>query len=702
MTAAVARAPRDTTTTPSPAPAAAPPPAPPALPGWAAPASVVALAAVLRFAALGAMRDNSFYDAAVRSMGGSWHAFFTGAIDPSATVAVDKPPVDLWLQVASTRLFGFGTFALHLPEALGGTLAVLALFVLLATLFGRRPALGGALTLAVLPMAVITSRSDTMDSVMAALVIAAAALVARGARDERPRLLLVAGAALGLAFEVKLFEALVVAPALVALWWLGSSLPRRARAAALGGAAVAFVVVALAWLVALPILGGGQRPWAFGSTNGSAWNATFVYDGLDRLTGPPPQTTPVPPRPRRPPTPAQLRHQRALLAHRAAIARRQKPAPASPWRLFATADGTGSRTGVALALALLALLAAQLARAGEDLDRLGRAGAVAIVGWMATGVVLFSAQGSLKPRYLEAVDPAIAAVLGVAVVLATRRLTRGSTTLRRPAVRRLVTIATLASVLAAPAAVSVAAVAGRTEDAGAPGALVPARLAALSRYLREHRHGARYEVAALTVGAAASLIARDGQPVEMLAANDALPLVTIAQLRETIAAGSVRTVLLGARCATLSPDLFTGCSPLASWVRTHGIDVSRAAGQAHAGVVYAFPGERVNARAQPGTTTFVPSRRSRDGRARHRRRASRGRRPGSGRGRLPSRRDTAPTSAPSHRTAATSDASPSRGSRRDAATVPGSAEPPRSRSRPCPRTARPGRRCRGSRGRRRA
>jgi 4-amino-4-deoxy-L-arabinose transferase-like glycosyltransferase len=706
MTAAVARAPRYERIAPRPAPAAAPPaPAPATLPRWAAPASVVVLAAVLRFAGLGSMRDNSFYDAAVRSMGGSWHAFATGAIDPSSAVAVDKPPVDLWLQVASTKLLGFGTFALHLPEALGGTLAVLALYVLLSTLFGRRAALGGALALAVLPMAVITSRSDTMDSVMAALVIAAAALVAHGARDERRRWPMpAAGAMLGLAFEVKLFEALVVAPALVALWWLGSSLPRRARAAALGGAAVAFVVVALAWLVALPAIGGGQRPWAFGSTNGSAWNATFVYDGLDRLTGSPPQTTPVAPRPRRPPSTAQLRHQRALLKHRAAIARREEPAPASPWRLFATADGTGTRTGIALALALLALLTAWLARAGDHLDRVGRAGAVAIVGWMATGVVLFSAQGSLKPRYLEAVDPAIAAVLGAGVVLVARRLTRGSASLGGPHARRVVTIAALAGVLAAPAAVSVAAVSGRIEDAGAPGALVPARLTALSRYLRAHRDGARYEVAALTVGAAASLIARDGQPVEMLAANDARPIVTIAQLRRTIVSGDVRTVLLGARCTPLSSDLLTGCSPLAGWVRAHGRDVSRAAGQAHAGVVYSVapalalaPASRVSARARRETPTSGRSLRSHDGRARRPRRASRAWRQGSGRGRPRSRRGTIPTSAPSRRAAATTAASPWPDSRRDAATAPGSAAPRQTRLRPCRRTGRPGRRCRGSR-----
>jgi 4-amino-4-deoxy-L-arabinose transferase-like glycosyltransferase len=580
----------------------------PRVPGWVAPGLVVALAGLLRFVGLGTMRDNSFYDAAVRSMGGSWHAFVTGAIDPSATVSVDKPPIDLWLQVASTRLLGFGSVGLHLPEALGGTLAVLALFDLLRVLFGREAALAGALALAVLPIAVVTSRSDTMDSLMAALVIAAAALAARAARRDRPLLLVGAGAVLGLAFEVKLFEALVAAPALVLLWWVGSSLPRRVRLAALGGASTAFVVVALAWLVALPALAGTQRPWAFGSTNGSAWNATFVYDGLDRVTGVPHQAPPVLPpvaaareraaarrqaiaatAARRQATAAQReQHQLAVLAHERASALRGRPASPSPWRLFMAADHVGARVGLELGLALLALAAALLVRAGRELDRLGRAGAWALLAWLGTGVLLFSAQSSLKPRYLEAVDPAIAAVLGAAVVLGCTRMTRRFWHLRGRLARRLITPAVLVALLAAPAAVSVAGVAGGAEDAGSPGALSSARLTALAGYARAHRHGARYALAAISVGAAASLIARTGEPVRVLAANDARPLVSVPELRREIARGDVGTVLLGAPCAPHSTDLETGCSPLATWVRAHGTDVSRAAGQAHSGTVYAF------------------------------------------------------------------------------------------------------------------
>ena len=42
-------------------------------------AAVLALAAVLRLAALGRVPTNPYYDAAVRSMGTSWAAFLSGA-----------------------------------------------------------------------------------------------------------------------------------------------------------------------------------------------------------------------------------------------------------------------------------------------------------------------------------------------------------------------------------------------------------------------------------------------------------------------------------------------------------------------------------------------------------------------------------------------------------------------------------------------
>ena len=551
---------------------------------------MLALAAALRLPALGGGRPDPYYDAAVRSMGESWHAFWVGAFEPAARVAIDKPPVDLWLQVASTKLLGFSTAALVLPAAIAGTLAVAAVYDLLRVLFGRRAAIAGALALAVLPMAVVSARSDTMDAVMAALVTAAAALTARAARSGRAGLLVAAGAVLGLAFEVKLFEGLVAAPALVALWWLGGERDRRRRVGGLVGAGAAFAVVGLAWLAAMSLAPASARPFALGSANGSAWNAVFAYDGLDRVRSRPPRRAPPPPA--------------------AAVAR--EPAPPGPLRLFSTRASLQARVGLELAAATAALALAAAGGAWRRLDRLGRAGLVALGVWLATGTLLLSAMHDLHPRYLEALTPSVAAALGAGVVLAARGRARPPVALA------------FAAVIAAGAVVSARADAAHATDSGRPGWIPPARVAALSAYLRTHDGAARDEVATVAPSKAAQLIARDGLPVLVLASVDGRELVAPQALARATAAGSVRYALLGDRCALAAS---AACTPVARWIRGHGTDVSAAAGQPLAGLVYRLHRTPTTARGGTSSRSRAGARRSRRRGATARRRRRRSRRP---------------------------------------------------------------------------
>ena len=152
---------------------------------------IVAVAAALRLYDLGPRAGNPFYDAAVRSMSLSWHNFFFGAFEPAGRLAVDKPPVDLWLQVASVKLFGFTSFALKLPEALGGHAAVPLLYDAGRRAFGRaRRAGGGGSRSRCCRSPVLTSRSDTMDSVMMRARGRGALAAWCGAQKRRARLLL--------------------------------------------------------------------------------------------------------------------------------------------------------------------------------------------------------------------------------------------------------------------------------------------------------------------------------------------------------------------------------------------------------------------------------------------------------------------------------------------------------------------------------
>ena len=67
---------------------------------------------------------NIFYSAGVRSMADSWHNFLFVSFDPGGLVSVDKPPLALWVQALSARIFGFHPLSLLLPEALMGVAAV--------------------------------------------------------------------------------------------------------------------------------------------------------------------------------------------------------------------------------------------------------------------------------------------------------------------------------------------------------------------------------------------------------------------------------------------------------------------------------------------------------------------------------------------------------------------------------------------------
>jgi 4-amino-4-deoxy-L-arabinose transferase-like glycosyltransferase len=565
-------------------------------------------AAILRLTALGPVPVDPFYDAAVRSMSQSLHNFFFGVYEPGGSVAIDKPPIDLWLQVISVKLFGFGSVALKLPQAVAGTLAVPLLFDAVRRIFGPLAGLASALVLAVLPIAVLTARSDTMDAVMMLLCVLALWLLVRYTVERRPRYLYLAAAAMGVAFNVKLFQGLVALPALALLALLAS---RDGRWRRLAAAAAVFLAVALSWLAATLVVPGA--PFAIGSTNGSAWNAAFVFNGYDRIA--------------KPATTADLSGgdagTRRKPAGNSELERAVVPiGTPSPLRLF---DHDGPLSGLRLGYVLLAALllgapalAAALLRRPPPGGAPERAAAAALLLWLATGVVLFTVMARLHPRYTEAFTPAVAAAGGIGLAWAIRGsllgraaaavcavglavyghyLLGGSSTVwrisglaaavvlaaaalphagrRRPAV---LAGGLLVAALLPPASVAVGLVRHHESDAGRVGAMRPGQAEALSAYLRAHRRGARYELAVGGATQAAALIVRDGQPVLVLTSFDARPLVPVARLAALVAGGSVRYALLGGGCGPRTARRQASCSSAAFWIRAHGRDVSREAG----------------------------------------------------------------------------------------------------------------------------
>ena len=153
--------------------------APATVPGRLGPrvglAVVLALAAALRLWGLEQNGfDNEYYAAAVRSMTGSWHAFFYNSFDPAGFVSVDKPPLALWIQVAAAKLAGFSPRAVLLPQVVEGLAAVALACHLVGRRFGAPAGLLAGLFLAVTPIAVAVDRSSNTDTGLVLVLLLAA------------------------------------------------------------------------------------------------------------------------------------------------------------------------------------------------------------------------------------------------------------------------------------------------------------------------------------------------------------------------------------------------------------------------------------------------------------------------------------------------------------------------------------------------
>lgn len=600
-------------------------------------------AAVLRLLAINKVSPDPFYDAAVRSMSLSWHNFFFGAFEPSGSVSIDKPPVDLWLQVLSVKLLGFSSTTLKLPEVFAGIASVPLLHAAVRRIWSVPAGLAAAVAMAVLPVEVITARSDTMDAVMMAMIVVALLLVVRAGESGRSRWLLAGAAVLGLAFNVKLLESLVALPGIAVLAYLGlpGSHKRRLAQAALAG--LVYVVVALSWLTATQLAPAHDRPWAIGSSNGSAWNAAFVFNGTERLGGksPEPQGTVYEAGHRYPTSTQSERDHIPIL-------------PPSATRLLTRIGPlSGQRLGLELLIALLLGIPALVwglrtaseadpARdpaAAQSRTRVRRAAAAGLGLWMLTGIVLFSHMARLHPRYVEGFTPVVAAMLGIGVAWAAGRdgrlrlgLLAGSLLIalyyserllygtpstwwiallgalaaiafagiaRLPAMtapRRgaLLTgaaiVATLVTVLAVPLKADVSAIENHVTDAGYVGALPSSEQQLISSYLRAHQRGARYEVAAESATQIGSLIVQDALPILVLTTYNGRVFTSVAKLQRLTAQGQVRYAFLNTFCTSHASAVNPACSAPAKWIRAHATDVSRAAGLPHSKILYLLPG----------------------------------------------------------------------------------------------------------------
>jgi 4-amino-4-deoxy-L-arabinose transferase-like glycosyltransferase len=228
---------------------------------------------------------NEYYSAAVRSMSSNWHAFLYGSFDQSGVMTVDKPPLALWVQALSVRVFGFSSWSLLVPQALMGVASVALTYDLTRRQFGRIAGFTAGLALVLTPITVAISRHNNPDALLVLCCTAALWFIVRAFADGRTRWIVLAGIAIGLGFETKMAAALLVVPAIVVAWlWIAPRGRGKAAGQLLAGGA-AMTVVGLAWPMLMWLTPAADRPWVSGTSDNSIWSLIVGYNGLGRLFG---------------------------------------------------------------------------------------------------------------------------------------------------------------------------------------------------------------------------------------------------------------------------------------------------------------------------------------------------------------------------------------------------------------------------------
>jgi 4-amino-4-deoxy-L-arabinose transferase-like glycosyltransferase len=331
---------------------------------------------------------NTYYAAAVRSMSTSWHDFIFAAMDKSGLMTVDKPPLALWIESLSARIFGFHPLSLLVPEALMGVLAVGLLYDLVRRRFGRVAGFAAGLALATTPTTVAISRHNNPDALLALCCVAALWFFVKALEDGRTRWLVLSGICVGLGFETKMLVALTIVPGMAVAWfWIAP----RGRVAAVrqllaGGAAM--LIVGLAWPVLVTLTPAADRPWISGTSDNSVWSLIFGYNGLGRISG---QTG----------GPGGIGGGSMF------------GGPTGPFRLVQSAlgDQAGWLIGFALVAGLALLVSSRLRRRDPNTGWL-----LAVGGAFLTTAVVFSfASGIFHPYYVSLLAPFTAALIGAGV-----------------------------------------------------------------------------------------------------------------------------------------------------------------------------------------------------------------------------------------------------------------------------------------------
>ncbi|MDO4535915.1 MAG: glycosyltransferase family 39 protein [Clostridium perfringens] len=245
---------------------------------------VLILSAVLNIWNLGIEGyGNLYYSAAIKSMLLSFKNFFYLSFDPTGYITIDKPPIGLWIQAISAKIFGFSGWSIIFPQAIAGVISVGVLYYLVKKYFGFKAGIMSALLLAITPVFVAASRNNTIDNLLLLTTIIACIPALKACETGKLKYIVISLIWVGIGFNIKMAEALLIVPAIYITYFLSRNIMFKRKVLNLIVGTFVLIAVSLSWGIAVDLTPASNRPYVGSSTTNSELELMIGHNGLQRL-----------------------------------------------------------------------------------------------------------------------------------------------------------------------------------------------------------------------------------------------------------------------------------------------------------------------------------------------------------------------------------------------------------------------------------
>lgn len=228
---------------------------------------------------------NEYYSAAILSMTKSFNNFLFISFDPSGMLAIDKPPLGLWVQALLVMILGFKGWVMILPQAISSSLCCILIYMLTVKFFNTKISLLSSLIFAITPIVVAVSRNNTMDMQLVFILLLSVLTFFKCFEKNKKIYLFLTAILVGIGFNIKMFQAYLILPsfAIIYLLFYKEKLYKKFIDGFL--ACILMILLSLSWVTFVELYPKEHRPYIDSTSNNSIYELIFEHNGMERLIG---------------------------------------------------------------------------------------------------------------------------------------------------------------------------------------------------------------------------------------------------------------------------------------------------------------------------------------------------------------------------------------------------------------------------------